>query len=156
MQVRDHFNPWRDGRALAFKKAIMETQTGNELIVAERTRQIEVEGWTPEHDDEHTAGQLANAAFCYEAYATCQVSNVVAPSFICAAWPWDWAWWKPASNSYCGIIRNYVKAGALYLAERERIARLNLPGVIPQERLLQLDQSVERMAKAIDQSQSSR
>ena len=34
--------------------------TGNELIAAERKRQIEVEGWSPEHDDGHIsrAGQM--------------------------------------------------------------------------------------------------
>jgi len=31
-------------------------------VLAERRRQIEAEGWTPEHDDEHDAGALALAA----------------------------------------------------------------------------------------------
>ena len=30
--------------------------TGAELIAAERRRQIEDEGWTPEHDVEHADG----------------------------------------------------------------------------------------------------
>ena len=33
-------------------------------VVGERTRQILDEGWTPEHDDAHTDGQLAQAAAC--------------------------------------------------------------------------------------------
>jgi hypothetical protein len=33
-------------------------------------------------------------------------------------WPWDASWWKPASNR-----RNLVKAGALILAEIERLDR---------------------------------
>jgi len=37
---------------------------GVALIAAERRRQIEAEGWTPEHDDEHTRGQIALAAAC--------------------------------------------------------------------------------------------
>lgn len=31
-------------------------------VAAERRRQIDVEGWTPEHDDEHTRGELVQAA----------------------------------------------------------------------------------------------
>ncbi len=42
-------------------------KTGIELITAERKRQIEKEGWTPEHDAEHTDGSLALAAVCYAA-----------------------------------------------------------------------------------------
>ena len=42
-----------------------ETCTGVELIAQERERQIEKEGWTAEHDADHTEGQLAKAAACY-------------------------------------------------------------------------------------------
>lgn len=38
-----------------------------ERIAAERTRQIEREGYTPEHDDTHDGGELALAAACYAA-----------------------------------------------------------------------------------------
>ena len=34
-------------------------------VAAERKRQIEVEGWTAEHDDRHTPGELAQAGACY-------------------------------------------------------------------------------------------
>lgn len=40
-------------------------KTGIELIAEERQRQITEEGWTPEHDINHTNGQLASAAACY-------------------------------------------------------------------------------------------
>lgn len=36
--------------------------TALEDIAAERRRQIEVEGWAPEHDDLHRDGVLARAA----------------------------------------------------------------------------------------------
>ena len=39
--------------------------TGIEAIAAERQRQIKQEGWTPEHDDSHTLGELALAAALY-------------------------------------------------------------------------------------------
>ncbi|KKN08166.1 hypothetical protein LCGC14_1059430 [marine sediment metagenome] len=40
-------------------------KTGIERITAERERQVEEEGWTPEHDAEHGSGELAMAASCY-------------------------------------------------------------------------------------------
>ncbi len=39
--------------------------TGIERIAAERLRQIEKKGWTPEHDDEHDPEDLEMAAACY-------------------------------------------------------------------------------------------
>lgn len=35
-------------------------------IAAERQRQIDAEGFDAAHDDEHTDGELANAAACPE------------------------------------------------------------------------------------------
>ena len=48
--------------------------TGVELIAAERARQVDVKGWTPEHDDNnHDAdGALVLAAACYAAAAECE------------------------------------------------------------------------------------
>lgn len=45
-----------------------EAVNGSELIATERQRQIEAEGWTPEHDDEHINGELADAAAIYVAH----------------------------------------------------------------------------------------
>ncbi|EEA00896.1 hypothetical protein BH160DRAFT_3837 [Burkholderia sp. H160] len=36
-------------------------------VLAERERHVSVEGWTPEHDEQHDSGQLADAASCYAA-----------------------------------------------------------------------------------------
>ena len=36
--------------------------SGIERIAKERQRQIEQEGWTPEHDDHHAEGEMAAAA----------------------------------------------------------------------------------------------
>lgn len=38
---------------------------GVELIAAERRRQVEKEGWTPEHDESHPRGELAQAGRAY-------------------------------------------------------------------------------------------
>lgn len=80
-------------------------------VAAERQRQITAEGWTPEHDDEHENGQLAAAAACYALFANMQVTTP-------APWPWSLNWWKQS-----GQRRDLVKAGALILAEIERIDR---------------------------------
>lgn len=78
-------------------------------IAAERKRQIEVEGWTAEHDDEHTECELAMAAAAYCEHAVNQDGNI--PGF----WPWLEKWWKPKDAR-----RDLVKAGALIVAEIER------------------------------------
>ncbi|MEG6417497.1 hypothetical protein QCN17_23095 [Enterobacter asburiae] len=83
-------------------------------VTAERQRQITVEGWTPEHDDEYEHGELADAAGCYALHSEI---------FDCAGepprpWPWPDEWWKPTNRR-----RDLVKAGALILAEIERIDR---------------------------------
>lgn len=82
-------------------------------VLAERRRQIEKEGWTPEHDDEHSEGQMASAAACY-ALAS-YLGNDWSPA---EHWPWDAEWWKPSDRR-----RNLVKAAALILAEIERLDR---------------------------------
>ena len=46
----------------------MGALVGVDVIARERQRQIEREGWTPEHDDEHTRGELVGAAMCYASY----------------------------------------------------------------------------------------
>jgi hypothetical protein len=92
-------------------------------IAAERRRQIEVEGWTPEHDDEHGGGQLATAAACYadprSVWWPRDDDGSVQASLV---WPWDFEWWKPA-HSPAERRRQLVKAGALIVAEIERLDR---------------------------------
>lgn len=84
-------------------------------VIAERHRQIDAEGWTPEHDDAHIAGEIAAAAGCYALNAHGPVCGRHIPP---AEWPWDHAWWRPSSTR-----RELVKAGALILAEIERLDR---------------------------------
>ncbi|EOK5831519.1 ead/Ea22-like family protein [Escherichia coli] len=93
--------------ARAFNPAILD-------VIAERQRQQSVEGWMPEHDDEHCNGELAMAAVCYINETGTVNRNGGKPWW----WPWDASWWKPNARR-----RNLVKAGALILAEIERIDR---------------------------------
>lgn len=88
-------------------------------IVAERLRQVSVEGWSPEHDDNHSCGELADAAACYASPAPHGVrpQSVEPP----AMWPWSREWWKPKDRR-----SNLVRAAALIVAEIERLDRAAL------------------------------
>lgn len=85
-----------------------------ELIAAERRRQIEVEGWTAEHDARFTHEELALAGVCYA------IPFIYRPNGgDCGSiWPWDREWWKPTPHDR---ERELVKAGALIAAEIDRL-----------------------------------
>lgn len=81
------------------------------LIAAERQRQLEAEGWTHEHDDAHRRAELAIAAARYSVEGT--DATVYCPD------PLTSSWIKASPDR----IRNLVKAGALIVAEIERLHR---------------------------------
>ena len=95
----------------------MGERRGAELIAAERRRQIEAEGWTPEHDDEHDGHDLTLAAESYLWATRLQQLGSTAP--MPTMWPWAESWWKPSDDQ----VRNLVRAGALIAAEIDRIQR---------------------------------
>lgn len=114
---------------------------GIQLIEAERKRQIRVEKWTPEHDDNHSESQLALAAACY-ALPIGKRNETADPrghentdTFVSRLWPWAWEWWKPVKpyssadhisrevSSIAARIRELTKAGALIAAEIDRLNR---------------------------------
>jgi hypothetical protein len=78
-------------------------------VMAERQRQIYVEGWSIEHDDGHDTGDLACAGAAYA------LSSVGADPKADDVWPWSRDWWKPTT-----VRRDLVKASALIIAEGER------------------------------------
>ncbi|MCH4563380.1 hypothetical protein MKP05_09585 [Halomonas sp. EGI 63088] len=82
-------------------------------VYRERMRQLSTEGFSRERDDEYQHGELAYAAASYAHHAASRVVDN-AP----AIWPWDKKWWKPTDPR-----RDLVKAGALILAEIERLDR---------------------------------
>lgn len=109
-----------------------ETISGISLIAAERERQVSMEGWTPEHDDQHKDGGLALAAADYAFVSTLyqprtdgydnELKNATdfklgtfAGDIAHNLWPWDFQWWKPKAP-----IRDLVRAGALIAAEIDR------------------------------------
>lgn len=97
-------------------------QTAARLAIeAERQRQISGEGWTAEHDDQHSDGSLLRAAVLYyrhAVYGDLTMRDDGSP----LGWPWEPQWWKPKDRS-----RNLERAGALCLAEIERLKRANAP-----------------------------
>lgn len=88
-------------------------------IHAERQRQIEKEGWTQEHDDQHEDGELMRAGMIYLHYGT-KYSAPIGTNNCPSGWPWEPQWWKPKDRR-----RNLIRAGALFMAERERKLRQN-------------------------------
>lgn len=94
-------------------------------VLDERRRQQEVEGWTPEHDDQHKNGEMPRAAGLYAISAGFASKYLEGETKTCPVpdgWPWAPEWWKPANAR-----RDLVKAGALILAEIERMDRAALP-----------------------------
>lgn len=92
------------------------------MIVDERRRQIDDEGWTPEHDDQHRCGEMAVAAACYAAHSARRNFYAGIGEYRKAPpppdWPWDAQWWKPKNPT-----RDLIRAAALCAAEIERLER---------------------------------
>ncbi len=85
-------------------------------ISRERERQIHVDGWTPKHNDNHSCGELAQAAACYAHPAPWGVRpQAVSPPNM---WPWAAEWWRPKDRR-----SNCVLAAAMLVAEIERLDR---------------------------------
>jgi len=131
--------PYRDGDLVcgAAARLIGRLQARDSQAVTdvleERFRQVQVEGYTSEHDDGHADGALAKAAACYALCAGIGIATAEGieshyefvreyrtagvPSPV---WPWDVTYWKPKDPR-----RDLVRAAALILAEIERLDRLN-------------------------------
>lgn len=99
-------------------------KTGAELISIERKRQIEKEGWTPSHDDEHIHGALSAAGASYAINASENIDRDVVGIVDTIEKPNDWPflskYWKPTPND---LVKQLAKAGALIAAEIDRINR---------------------------------
>lgn len=104
-------------------------KTAIELIAEERKRQIDVEGWTPEHDDTHVKDEIPRAAAAYCLPHKWKIdhrhvgSNLFSlfQMFRSDIWPWNYSFWKPTPDDR---IRELTKAGALIVAEIERLQRV--------------------------------
>ena len=87
-------------------------KTGIELIAEERKRQVEVEGFTDEHDKQYDSLELVFAAITY---AIPDDLDSIDPRHY---WPWDPSWYKRTPNDR---VRELSKAGALIAAEIDRL-----------------------------------
>jgi hypothetical protein len=116
--------PWQNDEAM---KSVLDMydpvlKGGAGLIAMERQRQIKQEGWSAEHDDEHTEGDLIKAAYCYAEAALSVEMHGELPTLEgmeLGIWPWEKEWWKPSPDP----VRNLVFAGALIAAEIDRLQR---------------------------------
>lgn len=95
-----------------------ESHSAAREVLTERIRQIMVEGYTTEQDDQYTTGQLADAASAYAAWARTWNLPYAQCTHTPALWPWAPETWKPQSQR-----QMLIKAGALILAELERLDR---------------------------------
>lgn len=101
-------------------------KTGIQIIADERQRQVVEEGWTSEHDDQHTNRELVRAAVCYAEADQQGVVNEYGDTLVESGyWPFAWDQFKPSPGD---PIRDLAKAGALIAAEIDRRQRLNNHG----------------------------
>lgn len=91
-------------------------------LLWERQRQQDKLGWVPEHDDEHKLGEIAGMAALYALPPNVRMWDATSTGFgetlgeaIC---PYGWVA-KPGDRR-----RELVKAGALIIAEIERLDRI--------------------------------
>lgn len=121
-------------------------------ILAERKRQRTVEGWDNAHDDEHVDGDLRIVAQAYYWHAIGSsslgwqhvpihdVKTGKAQTRIPCPWPWAPKWWKPKTPE-----RDLERAGALCVAEIERLERSVEDLQAPDEVIAAAIKEVERL-----------
>lgn len=88
-----------------------------ELLAKERQRQITEKGFTPEKDDTYYEQELQTAAGAF-----LRANDYYQGDGAIELWPWEENTFKPSEDP----IRNLVKAGALIVAEIERLQRKNM------------------------------
>lgn len=99
-----------------------------ELIKEERLKQI-TKGYDAGHDGEHQNGEISQAAGCYLSVASAQIRGASAEEFPVEVflygegeflWPFEPESFRPEEFA----IQNLVKAGAMIVAEIDRLQRM--------------------------------
>jgi len=103
-------------------------KSGIEIVLDECIRQKEVKGYTPEHDDTHVNGELAEAAAAYAVpnghhFRHKDISWKVDEISRFDIWPFEESAFKPTPENR---KKELAKAGAFIVAEIERLQRLEL------------------------------
>lgn len=115
-------------------------KTGIEFIAAERQRQIDKEGYSSGHDDEHDEGEISIAAACYAARETIYVMRKSSDRIVFGdPWPWVHHWdtgrsmddrdrpihgTQQIQKKGKSRKRQLIIAGALIAAEIDRLNRI--------------------------------
>ena len=100
-------------------KGISGGNDGVSLIMKERQRQIEVEGYDETHDSHHTPQVLARAAVAYALFD--DEAGLLSKAGE-SLWPWGKEFWKPKDQK-----RNLIRAGALIAAALDKLNADNAP-----------------------------
>ncbi|WPO68738.1 hypothetical protein SDC64_07410 [Acinetobacter haemolyticus] len=93
-------------------------------VLAERERQINVKGYSTDHDDAYEQNELVRAASGYvdqvvgRAWIFESHPNLYRSEVASEFWPWDPIYWKPKSPR-----EDLVRAAAILIAEIERLDR---------------------------------
>ncbi|MBN5011471.1 hypothetical protein ACJ6WJ_04650 [Stenotrophomonas maltophilia] len=112
-------NGWRPLYAAPPAQAV-DLGTGIKAIASERERQLCIEGFSRDSDEQYREGELARAATAYVQLAAMDlqvgsrkhIASQEPPFF----WPWAQEWWKPVDAR-----RDLVRAGALIAAQIDLI-----------------------------------
>ena len=113
--------------------------TGSELILMERQRQIDEERLDELHDAKHVNGELAIAGALYALHASKVIERKHRGVFAEGAtinkrcpilWPFEAGWWKPNPEE---PVLQLVKAGALIAAEIDRLQNADADGGVIEE-----------------------
>lgn len=126
-----------------------------QAILDERLRQCTEEAYTNAHDDEHVDGDLRIVAQAYYWHAVgsralgwqlCPLHNprTGKPHMrIPCPWPWAPKWWKPKTPE-----RDLERAGALCIAEIERLERLADDAPVTAAAIKDVERLLSRIIKA--------
>ncbi len=95
-----------------FTLVIEGITTGAGMIVEERRRQVEEEGYGPRHDGGLPRGDLITAALAYAQAALAPGDAHAVQDALLDWWPWATDAWRPTGDA----VRDLVKAGALIAA----------------------------------------
>lgn len=101
-------------------------------IFDERVHQVEVKGWTAEHDDRHTSGELAQGAACYAMYP--RLREYLERNGH-EMWPFD------TSPKFKSRREDLIRAAAMIVAEIERLDRLAPPVMTDAEVQARMDRA---------------
>jgi hypothetical protein len=124
---------------------------GSVQIAFERQRQVTDEDYSADHDDRHVKGEIERAAKCYAKAPALRVFSTLAFTNNDGLqppedWPWEAEFWKPSEYRALELR----KAGALYLAEHDRLIRLGklAAAMRPICRAIACGRKIDRLVRA--------